>query len=112
LPFSGRVHSYPQFIVRKVPKGVEQLVLCFTGGIEFPILSYPPPLLGGLSFLSSQKAGSEAEQAGAAIGATLGLGMIFGLWFIVLVGALVLGLFLKKSGIVEKGPTGPLAKSQ
>jgi len=38
LPFSGRVHSYPQFIVRKVPKGVEQLVLCFTGGIEFPIL--------------------------------------------------------------------------
>lgn len=59
-----------------------------------------------------QKAGSEAEQAGAAIGATLGLGMIFGLWFIVFVGALVLGLFLKKSSIVEKGPTGPLAKSQ
>lgn len=59
-----------------------------------------------------QQAGSEAEQAGAAIGATLGLGMIFGLWFIVLVGALVLGLFLKKSSIVEKGPTGPLAKGQ
>ena len=56
-----------------------------------------------------QQAGSEAEQAGAAIGATLGLGMIFGLWFIVLVAALVLGLFLKKYSIVEKGPTGPLA---
>jgi len=59
-----------------------------------------------------QQAGSEAEQAGVAIGATLGLGMIFGLWFIVLVAALVLGLFLKKSSIVEKGPTGPLAKSE
>lgn len=55
-----------------------------------------------------QKAGSEAEQAGAAIGVALGLGMMFGLWFIVLVAALVLGLFLKKSSIVEKGPTGPL----
>jgi hypothetical protein len=58
----------------------------------------------------AQKATSEAEQAGMAIGATIGLGMIFILWFIVLVAALVLGLFLKKSSIVEKGPTGPLAQ--
>ncbi len=58
----------------------------------------------------AQKATSEAEQAGVAIGATMGLGMIFILWFIVLVAALVLGLFLKKSSIVEKGPTGPLAQ--
>ncbi|MFC1561661.1 hypothetical protein ACFL4Q_01530 [candidate division KSB1 bacterium] len=57
----------------------------------------------------AQQTTSEAEQAGVAIGATLGLGMIFILWFIVVVAALVLGMFLKKSSIVEKGPTGPLA---
>lgn len=57
----------------------------------------------------AQQATSEAEQAGAAIGATLGLGMIAVLWFVVLGGALLLGVFLKKSSVVEKGPTGPLA---
>ena len=59
----------------------------------------------------AQKATTDAEQAGVAIGATIGLGMIFILWFIVLLAALVLGLFLKKSSIVEKGPTGPLAQA-
>ena len=54
-------------------------------------------------------ASSGAEQAGAAIGTAMGMGMILGLWFIVIVGALVIGLFLKKSSIVEKGPTGSLA---
>ena len=57
------------------------------------------------------EAGSEAEQAGAAIGGAIGLGMIALLWFVVAVAALVLGMFLKKTGIVEKGPTGPLAAS-
>lgn len=52
---------------------------------------------------------SGAEQAGAAIGTALGLGMIIGLWVVVLVGALAIGLFLKKSSIVEKGPTAALA---
>lgn len=52
---------------------------------------------------------SSAEQAGAAIGTAMGMGMIIGLWFVVIVGALAIGLFLKKSSIVEKGPTGPLA---
>jgi len=52
---------------------------------------------------------TEAERAGAAIGTALGLGMIAALWFFPMVGALVLGLFLKKSSVVEKGPTGPLA---
>lgn len=51
------------------------------------------------------KASSGAEQAGAAIGTALGMGMIIGLWFVVIVGALVIGLFFKKSSIVEKGPT-------
>lgn len=55
------------------------------------------------------KTTTEAEQVGAALGTALGMGMIFGLWFIVLAGALVIGLFMKKSSIVEKGPTGPLA---
>ena len=55
------------------------------------------------------KASSNAEQAGAAIGTALGFGMILGLWFMVVVGALVIGLFLKKSSIIEEGPTGPLA---
>lgn len=55
------------------------------------------------------KASSGAEQVGAAIGTAIGVGMIMGLWFIVIVGALVIGLFVKKSSIVEKGPTGALA---
>lgn len=52
---------------------------------------------------------SSAGQAGAAIGSMLGMGLLVGLWFAVLVGALVIGLFLKKSSIVENGPTGELA---
>jgi hypothetical protein len=55
--------------------------------------------------------GDEYEQAGMAIGATIGIGFIAGLWFFGLIGALALGLFLKKSTVVEKGPTGPLASS-
>ena len=55
------------------------------------------------------KASSGAAQAGAAIGTAIGMGMIMGLWFTVIVGALVIGLFVKKSSIVEKGPTGALA---
>lgn len=65
-------------------------------------------VLGGVSQVS-QQATSEAEQTGVAIGAALGLGMIAALWFFVLVAALVLGMFLKKSRMVEEGPTGPLA---
>ena len=55
------------------------------------------------------KASSDAEQVGAAIGTAMGFGMILGLWFVVIVGALVIGLFLKKSSLVEKGPTGALS---
>ena len=52
---------------------------------------------------------SEAERAGAAIGTALGLGMIAALWFFPFIGAVGLGFFLKKSSIVEKGPSGTLA---
>jgi len=37
--------------------------------------------------------------------------MIFVLWLATLAVALILGLFLKKSSIVEHGPTGPLAQA-
>jgi len=56
-----------------------------------------------------EKANSGAEQVGATIGTAIGISVIFGVWFIVLIGTLVLGLFLKKSSIVENGPTGNLA---
>ena len=52
---------------------------------------------------------SDAELAGAAIGGGIGLGLIGLLWFIVAISALVIGLFLKKSTFVEKGPSGALA---
>lgn len=54
---------------------------------------------------------SNAEMAGAAIGTALGLGMIATLWFFPFVGAVVLGLLLRKSSVVERGPTSPLAAS-
>lgn len=46
---------------------------------------------------------SDAEQVGAAIGVGLGFAFLAALWFFPMVGALVLGFFLKKSSIVEKG---------
>ena len=51
---------------------------------------------------------SEAEQAGAAIGTTLGIGLIFFLWLFVAGAALIVGLMLKKD-TKEIGPTGPLS---
>lgn len=52
---------------------------------------------------------TEAGQAGATIGAVMGLGVLGAAWFFPMVGALVLGLFLRKTNEVEKGPTGALA---
>jgi hypothetical protein len=63
----------------------------------------------GIGQVASQ-ATSDAEQVGVGIGAALGLGFIATAWFFPMLGALVLGLFLKKSSIIEKGPTGPLAE--
>jgi hypothetical protein len=57
---------------------------------------------------SAKHASSQAAQAGTAIGAMLGMGMLFFLWFVPMISALVLGLFLKKATIVENGPTGEL----
>ena len=61
-------------------------------------------------FEVTEQAVSGAEQVGAVIGGAIGLGMIGFLWFSIAIAVLVLGMFLKKSSIVEKGPTGSLAK--
>jgi spore maturation protein SpmA len=59
----------------------------------------------------ADRATTQAQKAGAALGATLGMGVIFVLWLVMLAAALILGLFLKKSSVVERGPTGPLAQA-
>ncbi len=53
---------------------------------------------------------SDAEAAGAAIGTGLVFVILAVVWFFPMVGAIVLGFFLKNSAIVERGPTGPLAQ--
>lgn len=53
---------------------------------------------------------SDAEAAGAAIGVTVVAVILAVVWFFPMVGALVLGFFLKKSSIVEQGPTGSMAR--
>lgn len=62
------------------------------------------------SAINEMGAASDAERAGAGLGVALGMGMLFCLWFFPLVGALVLGLLLKKGNEVEEGPTGRLAQ--
>ena len=57
----------------------------------------------------AQSASNDAERAGAAIGMGFGVAMLFMLWFFPVLGALVLGLLVKKSTSIERGPTGPLA---
>ena len=52
-----------------------------------------------------------AEEAGAIIGTGLGMGLLFGVWFIPMLIAIIIGFFLKKSSVVEEGPTGKLTKS-
>ena len=56
-----------------------------------------------------QETASDAELAGATIGAGLGIVMLAMFWFFPMVGALILGAFLKKSSHIEQGPTGKLA---
>lgn len=53
---------------------------------------------------------SDAEAAGAAIGVSIVVVILAIVWFFPMVGAIVLGFFLKNSAIVERGPTGPLAQ--
>lgn len=59
----------------------------------------------------AESAHNDYERAGAGIGMAFGGVMLFMLWFAVTVSALVLGFFLKKTSVIEKGPTGPLVKN-
>lgn len=60
--------------------------------------------------LGTDVGSSNAEAAGAAIGVGLVFVVLAVVWFFPMVGAIVLGFFLKNSAIVERGPTGPLAQ--
>jgi hypothetical protein len=58
---------------------------------------------------SADELSNDYQRAGAAVGTAIGLGLLFFLWFFPMVGALVVGMFLKKSSVIETGPTGALA---
>lgn len=60
--------------------------------------------------LGTDVGSSNAEAAGAAIGVGLVFVVLAVVWFFPMVGAIVLGFFLKNSAIVERDPTGPLAQ--
>ena len=49
------------------------------------------------------------EMFGTTMGGFLGLGLLVAVWFFPMLGALVIGFFLKNSSLIEKGPTGNLA---
>jgi hypothetical protein len=55
---------------------------------------------------------NEYERAGAAIGSALGLGLLFIVWLLPMIGAVMVGVFLKKANAVENGPTGALATEE
>lgn len=79
----------------------------------FAICATPFFFLTGIAAMGAatsqfSSSSDSAYQAGTAIGATLGLGMIFFLWLFVSGAALIFGLMLKKDA-KEVGPTGPLA---
>jgi hypothetical protein len=61
--------------------------------------------------LGTDVGSSNAEAAGAAIGVGLVFIVLAVVWFFPMVGAIVLGFFLKNAAIVERGPTGPLAQA-
>jgi hypothetical protein len=58
---------------------------------------------------SVSHADSEAAQTGAGLGILLGMGLLGMVWFVPMIGTVVLGFILKKANANEVGPTGPLA---
>lgn len=64
--------------------------------------------ISAIGAASQTSVSSDAEAAGAAIGTGLVFVILAVVWFFPMVGAIVLGFFLKNSAIVERGPTGPL----
>lgn len=67
--------------------------------------------ISAISAAAGTDVSSDAEAAGAAIGTGLIIIILPVVWFFPMVGAIVLGFFLKNSAIVERGPTGPLARA-
>lgn len=66
-------------------------------------------VVGFLALIASASEATSAEDAAAMV---VGLVLIVGfLWLILAGGALVLGLILKKSSVIERGPTGALAQT-
>lgn len=55
---------------------------------------------------------SEAAQLGEAIGTGVAIGLFAAIWLGVLILLLVCGAFARNPAIVERGPTGPLARTQ
>jgi hypothetical protein len=51
---------------------------------------------------------SEAERVGAGLGTLIAIALLGAIWFFPTMGAALLGFLLKKSTVVETGPTGPL----
>jgi len=86
---------------------LKNFALIWTGLMFFAGIS---GIIGAGSALLDATSGAEA--AGASIGTGLGLLAIAMFWFFPMVGAMVLGFFLKKSSKVEEGPTGELAETQ
>lgn len=72
--------------------------------------------ISGVMALSEQAAltqeATDAEKAGTAIGGVIGLMILAVVWFFPMVGAMLLGFFLRKSSVVERGPTGRQAEAQ
>ena len=66
--------------------------------------------ISAISAAAQTDMGSGAEAAGSAIGIGIVVVILAVVWFFPMVGAVVLGFFLKNSAIVERGPTGPLAE--
>jgi len=67
----------------------------------------------GVSYAASvgkvaSTAGTDPQKIGVAIGGTLGIAFLLGAWFLPVLAAVVVGLLVRKSSLVETGPTGPL----
>jgi hypothetical protein len=61
---------------------------------------------------ATQSIDSDAGRVGAGIGVTLVFVLLAAVWFFPMFGAIVLGYFLRKTALIERGPTGPLAEGE
>lgn len=83
---------------------LKNFALCWTVIMVMATVSYLMSVSESASSLRT-----DAQAAGFAIGWILGMGFLGSLWFFPMIGAIVLGAFLKKSSAIEHGPTEWLA---